>query len=111
MVPCPECSNAIPEHGGGWCPYCQAETRRSIEGSSAWRPFAAGGRSWGSSTFLVAGIIAGVISGLCASAYASDGDSTWLSLSSGLGVLALIWLLIGAVARGVAVGMREHGEG
>lgn len=81
-------------------------------GSSAFRPFAAGGKSWGSSTFLVAGIVAAVISGLSASYYAAHpDDSGWLSLSTGAGVLALIWVLIGAVARGVAVGMRERDEG
>lgn len=79
---------------------------------AAVRPFAAGGKSWGSSTFLVAGIIAAVVSGLAGSYYAAHSDQTgWLSLSTGAGVLALIWLLIGAVARGVAVGRREHDEG
>lgn len=81
-----------------------------FSGGGAFRPFAAGGKSWGSSAFLTAGIVAAVASGLCAGAYTSTSDSGWLSASTLAGFLALVWLLIGAVARGVAVGMREHDE-
>jgi hypothetical protein len=112
MVPCPDCNEPIPA-GGWWCPFCQHKVRSEFERSlaPAFRPFAAGGKSWGSSQFFLVGIVAAVVSGGAASAYNSTGDAGWLSASSGAGVLALIWLLIGAVARGVAVGMREHDEG
>lgn len=112
MVPCPDCGESVLV-GVRSCPFCESKARAVFGGSSgaAFRPFAAGGRSWGSTQFFLAGIVAGVVSGGAASAYSSTGDAGWLSLSSGAGGLALIWLLIGAVARGVAIGMRERDEG
>lgn len=111
MIPCPDCNELILA-GERSCPFCQNKIRSDFERSlaPAFRPFAAGRKSWGSSQFFLVGIVATVVSGGAASAYGSTGDAGWLSVSTGAGLLAVIWLLIGAVARGVAVGMRERDD-